>query len=209
MKNLILSLSLLFLLISCLNKEEKKVITTPPIKQEKKDTVFLQPLGKVDEKYITTIVNGVEKFYGTKVVVLNNVKLTDDLLTDSKLRYSAPKILDKFHSNKNKLVITQVDIATPDPRSPEWGIFGLGECPGTTCTVSTFRIRRNASDSLIFARLVKICLHEIGHNYGLNHCERDENCMMTSAHGTIKQVDNEKLYFCDYCMNFIKNKQKK
>jgi archaemetzincin len=207
MKKLLLGAGVLLWTIACARVEDKKelVLAVKPITS---DTVFIQPLGNVSQKYITAMVEGVTKFYDAKVIVLTKVDLTNDLLTASKLRYSAPSILHKFHSNKNKLVLTEVDISTPDPRSPEWGIFGLGDCPGTTCTVSTFRIRKNATDSLILERLVKIGLHEIGHNYGLPHCEREEKCMMSAAHGTIKQVDLEKLYFCDYCRSFVEKRKK-
>jgi len=48
-------------------------------------------------------------------------------------------------------------------------------------------------------RLDKIVLHEIGHNLGLDHCTNDPQCMMNAANGSIKEVDQERIWFCDKC----------
>ena len=135
------------------------------------------------------------------MVVLSPVPLTSDILAKSKTRYEASKILNKFNSTKNLLIITEKDIAVKYERrhTDEWGIFGLGTCPGKTCVVSTFRLKRKASEKLFRERLVKVCIHEIGHNLGLPHCSADPACLMNDANGTIRQVDQEKLYFCAQC----------
>jgi archaemetzincin len=47
--------------------------------------------------------------------------------------------------------------------------------------------------------LVKVALHEIGYNLGMEHCDIDKKRMMNDANGTIKQVDAEKVWLCDKC----------
>ena len=129
-----------------------------------------------------------------------SVPLTDDLLAASRARYEASKILTKFNSDKNVLLITAVDIAhRKSAEIPEWGIFGLGFRPGNTCVVSTFRLQRNVTQAAFLERLKKVALHEIGHNLGLKHCTNHPECMMHDANGTIKQVDKEKVWFCELC----------
>jgi archaemetzincin len=167
-------------------------------------TVYIQPLGVVKQENIDIIAGSVRSFYGCAVVVNSPAVLTDDLLAKSKTRYEAGKILKKFNSNNNLLIITEKDIAhhNTERNAPEWGIFGLGYRPGNTCVVSTFRLNRKNpthSHELFNERLAKVCLHEIGHNLGLDHCTSGVSCLMNDARGLIKTVDEEKMILCSNC----------
>ena len=168
-------------------------------------TIYIQPLGDVNQEYVNFIKNSVENFYCYKCVIKSKINLTNDILAGSNTRYEAGKILKKFNSKENVLLITEKDIAhKKSVEFPEWGIFGLGYRPGSTCVISTFRLKKNVSNAKFLERLKKVALHEIGHNLGLEHCTNDKKCMMTSASGTVKQVDREKIWFCSKCWNLIR-----
>ena len=184
-----------YLLIACLSCGRPKV-------------VYILPLGKVDNSNINIVKSAVEKFYHVKCILKPVVSLTEDILADSKTRYEANRILSKFNSNENTLILTEQDIAVvnPERHSKEWGVFGLGYQPGTTCVVSMFRLKQNASIALFHDRLIKTCLHEIGHNFGLPHCSSGETrCLMRDARGTIKEVDRERLFLCPQCRKQLCN----
>jgi archaemetzincin len=165
--------------------------------------VYIQPLGDVNGKYVQKVKKSVESFYGFKCVVKPKVGFTTDLLANSKTRYEASKILGKFRSKDNILIVTEKDIACKKNQYPEWGVLGLGLRPGTVCVISTFRMKRNVSEERILDRLEKVSLHEIGHNLGLNHCTKDNSCMMNDAKGTISTVDKELVYLCPNCKRII------
>lgn len=181
---------------------QKQASTTTP-KAEK--VIQILPLGDVRIEYINEIKSAVKKFYGYDCVVLQRVEPTSDILARSKKRYDADKILEKYNSKEYRIIITEKDIATENEarKSKEWGIFGMGYWPGTTCVVSTERLRKKGGKlvphELFMERLGKIALHEIGHNLGLDHCKNDPRCMMNDAKGTIEQVDRERIWFCDRC----------
>jgi archaemetzincin len=178
-----------YLLITCLSYGQPKV-------------VYIQPLGNVASPDVNVVKSSVESFYHDKCIIKPAVRLTKDILADSKSRYEANRILAKYNSKDNVLILTEKDIAciNPERNSKEWGIFGLGYMPGTTCVISTFRLKRHASKELFHNRLIKVCLHEIGHNLGLKHCTSgDKRCLMNDANGTIKEVDQEQIFLCRKC----------
>lgn len=173
---------------------------------QKTKLVYIQPLGDVNKEYMDYLKTSIKEFYGYDCVIKPKLNLTNDILAGSKTRYEASKILNKFNSKHNTLIITGKDIAyRKSDDFPEWGIFGLGLRPGKTCVISTFRLKKNVSTQKMLERLKKVALHEIGHNLGLKHCTSNKECMMNDACGTIKQVDREKIWFCDKCWKQIKN----
>ena len=87
-------------------------------------------------------------------------------------------------------------VKEPASKYEDWGVFGLGYMPGESCVVSTFRLTHPKAKAI--DRLRKICIHELGHNMGLNHCE-DKGCVMTDAAETIKTIDHVTLRLCASC----------
>lgn len=179
------------ILLSSFNKKEKIII-------------HIKPFGDVDKKYSEMVKNCIENFYGFKCVVDKKEPLTKDLLAKSKTRYEASKIIAKYKSSENILLLTNVDIAyfNKTKNIKEYGIIGLGYRPGKTCVVSTFRIKKTTKEKFT-DRLIKVTLHEVGHNLGLPHCTFDKKCLMNDANGTVKQIDQEKIWLCGNCKKII------
>ena len=110
------------------------------------------------------------------------------------------KYLSNFGSADTVVIgMTNKDISSTKGSVSDFGIMGLGYCPGISCVVSTFRLAKtNLSE-----QFYKLAIHELGHTQGLPHCS-NKICFMRDANG--KNVLNEEKDFCTSCKSFLKNK---
>lgn len=96
------------------------------------------------------------------------------------------------------LGITDVDLFIPVLTF----VFGEAQVGGPAAVVSTARLRltydeRPAPPALVEARLLKECLHELGHAFGLVHCP-DGGCVMSRSN-SVPDVDRKRAAFCRDC----------
>jgi archaemetzincin len=181
--------------------------------------IALQPFDGFNMPLLDTISKSITEFYGYKVIILPEKKLpTNAFINVKSARYRADSLLDYLETIKPDSIdhimgLTKSDISTTvrdenyDIKKPlykyaDWGVFGLGFMPGPSCVVSTFRLKHK--DNIKFIdRLKKVCIHELGHNLGLNHCPT-AGCVMGDANETIRTVDNETLGLCNRCKLLLK-----
>jgi archaemetzincin len=171
------------------------------------DTIFVQPFFPVQLNFSRAISEEIGDFYKSPVVILPEKKLYSSARSVTG-RYSAPLILDNLGKEKRasryKIIgVTSYDIFCESHGVKEWGIFGLGNCPGNSCVVSDFRLRKFVGHEKAFT--VNVVLHELGHNFGLNHCDKDQRCLMNDAKGTIKTLYTEQKWLCPYCRRKLDN----
>jgi len=173
-----------------------------------KSVIYIQPIDNVNKTYINTIKSSLESFYNIKCIINTPISGTKDIHAKIRTnRYDAQKMLDKYQTSNHTVLVTEKDICyTKTPSQPEWGIFGLAKRNSNICVVSVYRLK-HISKNLVLERINKISIHEVGHNFGLDHCTNNSKCLMSSAKGTIKQIDQESTYFCDICKSKLINKR--
>jgi archaemetzincin len=81
-------------------------------------------------------------------------------------------------------------------------VFGEAQLEGGCAVVSTYRLREELyglppRPDLLFERLVKESVHELGHTFGLKHCS-DWRCVMASTHA-VERLDLKSDDFCPHC----------
>lgn len=182
-------------------------------------SIALQPYDDFNSTLTKQVSSSVKEIYGFETVVLKHKPIPIEAYTAIKTpRYRADKLLRTLAEEKPDTVTYILGLATKDIsttkrdedgniKSPEekyadWGVFGLGYMPGESCVVSTFRLKN--PEHKLSQRLQKVCIHEIGHNLGLDHCE-NKMCVMTDAAESIKTIDQVKLDLCAACKKKIYN----
>ena len=183
-----------------------------------KTIVAIQPFGEFSSKEAKIIQEEIAEFYHLEVTLLKPVELPKNAYINMKSsRYRADTLIrflrKNMDSNYNFVIgLTDKDISTtkysnkstkkikePNYKYADWGIFGLGFMPGESCIVSTFRLKEKNFRS----RFIKICCHELGHNFGLQHCS-DKTCIMQDDAETIKTIDNVQLNLCNSCKKKVR-----
>ena len=85
-------------------------------------------------------------------------------------------------------------------------VFGEAELGGRCAVVSLQRLDERfyglpAREGLLRERLIKEAVHELGHTFGLRHCE-DWRCVMTSSHA-VDRLDVKSPDYCRECRGTV------
>lgn len=81
-------------------------------------------------------------------------------------------------------------------------IFGEADIKNKSAIISIFRLSPQyymlpKDDKLFHQRVIKEAIHELGHTYGLPHCE-NKNCIMFFSN-TLEDTDRKGPDFCSKC----------
>jgi archaemetzincin len=83
-------------------------------------------------------------------------------------------------------------------------IFGQAYLRGHTGIVSTYRLKNELygmrqNDDLLHDRFKKVCIHELGHAFGLIHCHNPTCVMKSSTY--MEDIDQKEYHLCIKCRN--------
>lgn len=161
--------------------------------------ILIQPFNDLPLKYINSVETELKNIY-SKVEIKAPIQLPLKAINQSKTRYRADSLIRFLseHTSTGYLTIglTTRDISTTKGKFPDWGVMGLGYCPGKSCIASTFRLNKTKKA----IQLYKVAIHELGHTEGLKHCSV-KNCFMRDAKG--KNHTDDLTSFCKTCKNLL------
>jgi archaemetzincin len=194
---------LVLLFISCKTQQKKEQHTTTT----KRPVVILQTMQFTDTATLRMLKDSIEAFYKVTVKIAPDKKFPDHLYYKPRNRYRADRIIHWLRMNIGDSIRTVVGITTKDVSTTkgdayDYGVMGLGYRPGQACVVSTYRLAKTARNNMhLQQRLLKLVIHEMGHNFGLPHCSNEE-CFMVDAEGQMK-LDSER-YLCNNCFSQLR-----
>lgn len=172
-------------------------------------TIAILPFNDADIRVVNALRDSLENQLSAKVTILEKTALPESAFYKPRYRYIADSLLI-FLANVNAgrfdkiMGITSKDISTRKGDIENWGILGLGFCPGVSCVISGFRAGNLKVNMIRYNRRINtLALHELGHTFGLPHCE-SKLCLMNDANGKMK-LDDTDLY-CRKCKILLQEK---
>lgn len=171
--------------------------------------IAIQPYSGFKANEVELISKFISRHFNAHITCLESIPVPKLAYYPPRGRYRADSIIRilrdqiSVRGEFDKILgLTSSDISTTKGSHKDWGIFGLAFCPGSSCIVSSFRIG-SSHKQLAQARLLKVTMHELGHNFGLHHCSFSDHCVMADACGSIKTVDRIDSSFCAKCKLLI------
>jgi archaemetzincin len=166
-----------------------------PSFKTKKIIIDLQPFNDLPKEYLDHVYNELKKMY-SEVEIKKAIALPKSAWYEPRKRYRADSLIHYLSNITTEghltIGLTTKDISTTNGDIKDWGIMGLGYCPGRSCVASTYRLNRAKR----LEQLFKVSIHELGHTQGIPHCPV-KTCYMQDAEGK-NNTDNE-TEFCIKC----------
>ena len=169
--------------------------------------IIIQGVGGIDKGLLYEVGRGVGEVLGAHIpgfrVIVSAWPLSPPMSAYdwSRMQYRADevnlflsKVYSRFIKTGERLVL---GVIKGDGYVPGLNfVFGLANRDLGVASVYTRRLHvRDAS--LFIDRLVKECVHELGHLLGLNHCS-NPRCVMSFSN-SVAEVDRKSKMFCEDC----------
>ena len=162
--------------------------TTKKSKSKSKDIVYVHGLGQYNQQDLVSIKNGVEDFYGFEVVIGEPyTNLSSYYFVDGEYLH-ALRVLE-LSENVSGRHIYVTDYPLYDNANNQELVSGWGRFYHNSCVVSSYQMILYGNYSS--EKMVTTANHELGHNFGLEHCD-DQTCLM-------KAIGLDTKEFCNNC----------
>jgi len=170
--------------------------------------IALVPVDGIDTKVLNFLKDSLKVRFEREIIIDSGVNPPTHAYNPKRSQYYATPIV-KFISNSVKgyekvLGVIDFDLWVPGLNF----IFGEAEgIGGRVGIISLTRLRQEfyglpPDTNLFYERALKEAVHELGHLYGLMHCENSK-CVMHFSN-SLRDTDYKDSHFCSECMEKLK-----
>ena len=177
------------------------------------NTICIMAIGDIQEDLLDYISSGVEKKIGLVTKTLqSDISVLKNAFSISRKQFLASKIIKAILRRTQKDCVKILGILDDDIYTPIFTfIFGQSQFNGKASVISLHRLKQEFyhlpnNKDILFERALKESLHELGHNFGLAHCEH-KKCVMHFSNNVIK-IDRKEINFCNSCSEYLRLKIK-
>jgi len=169
--------------------------------------ILLVAIGEVEQKVFQMLKADLEKAFHRPVEIGRGMPEPDHAYNKNRNQYLSTTILNTIEKGKEYTAHEKVlGIVDHDLYVPELN-FVFGEAGQRIALISITRLRQEfyglpENQSLFYRRTLTEAVHELGHTYGLGHCN-DPQCVMFFSN-SLKDTDRKGPEFCPKCVNKVK-----
>jgi archaemetzincin len=170
--------------------------------------IYIAPIELKDASYLEALeelISGVFHIQTKRKEIKINLK---DVFDSNREQYNSSLILQQLirkpPSDALKILgVVDVDLFIPILTF----VFGEAQLNGIGAVVSTHRLHNRfyglpENKELTTERLLKESVHELGHTFGLIHCQQPQCVMNSSTY--VENIDQKSAEFCPSCQKNIK-----
>jgi len=155
--------------------------------------IALAPVGDTPVQTVSSIRTAVADAFGCEVAIAPAVPLPASAWNPVRKQHLSTAILDALARAKEPRWERLLGIADVDLYVPQLNfVFGEGDPDRGVAVFSLARL--HGSDEQFRKRAATEAIHELGHTYGLSHCD-DPHCVMWFSN-TLAETDRKGTTFC-------------
>ncbi len=187
------------------------IVTKTNNANEMKKKISILPIGNIEEDVLLHTQKELEGEFNLQVVIEEAVEYSDYAYSERRKQHSSTKILEKIYRIKppecgRTLGIIDVDLYVPELTF----VFGEADITKQIAIISLTRLRQGyddiPEDNILFKeRIITEAVHELGHTYGLRHCDNKDCVMYFSS--TLGDTDQKGSNFCNTCKYRLNRKK--
>ena len=160
-----------------------------------KTTIAVAVIGNASPSAIDTLAPILRETFGAEIVVAPSLALPLSAWNAARGQYDSTKLLEELAEAKRPewerlLGIADVYLYVPDRDF----VFGAADARRGVAVFSLARLRAGADDALLSRRAATEAVHELGHTYGLSHCDKP-TCVMWFSN-TLSESDGKGTQLC-------------
>jgi archaemetzincin len=156
----------------------------------------LIPLGRVSDLTLSIIAANLQTVAGLNVAVQPALPCPEETFIATRNQFDASGIIAALakiaHGAPYKLGVIRHDLCLPILTY----VYGESQLGGHAAVVSLYRLGETERP-LSFERAAKVSIHEVGHLFGLEHCQ-DVGCLMRFSR-QLEHLDCLPMDFCSAC----------
>ena len=165
--------------------------------------IILKPTGDIDSNILEELKERLKQTFGCTVEVTPEAGSLEQAYDSKRRQYLASELLARLKKSgvaedEKVLGIVDVDLYAPGLNF----VFGQADIASGAAIISLCRLRQEyydlpSDEALFLDRATKEAVHELGHTFGLGHCN-NTRCVMHFSN-SLADTDLKQIAFCSQC----------